>query len=135
MKYIKQLIIIFAIMFITSVALAATNVTFQWNANSESDLAGYKLYRSVNPAVTPFDAFVDVPLASLTDPSNPEFTWNGIPDGTWYFAATAYDTSGNESGYSNIITDTFDTSPPTPPSNLSIWQKIIAWLKYLFNLG
>lgn len=131
----KKLLTILAIVFMTSTAWAATNVSFKWDANSESDLAGYKIYQSATSGnytgVTP----VDIPLASLADPTNPEFTKMSIPDGTWFWVATAYDTTGNESGYSNEITSTLDTAPPAPPENFSIWQKIIAWLKHFFNWG
>ena len=43
-----------------------------------------------------------------------------IPDGTYYFAATAYDTEGNESGYSNEVSATLDTTAPGSPQGLRI---------------
>ena len=34
------------------------------------------------------------------------YTVNSLPVGTWFFAVTAFDTSGNESGLSNIASKT-----------------------------
>lgn len=64
-------------------------------------------------------------------------TWTqvGIPDGTYYWYATANDTEGNESDPSNIITRTLDATPPAPPQNfiVSLILKIIAWIRGLFS--
>lgn len=115
-----------------SMAWADTNVTFQWDKNTESDLAGYKIYSSATSG-SGYTEIKDVLVADC--PASPcQATVTGIVDGTWYFVVTAYDNYGNESGYSNEITDTFDTTPPEPPQNLSIWQKILAWLCRVFGL-
>lgn len=64
-------------------------VTIQWNANSEPDLAGYRVYHGTTSGFLP--EFVDVGNV-LTH------QWNGLlPGFTHYFAVTAYDTSNNES--------------------------------------
>ena len=54
-----------------------------------------------------------------------------VPDGTYFWVLTAYDISGNESGYSNEVTTSLDSTSPAPPQNflLKLIQKIIAWLK------
>lgn len=124
----KRLLIAIFFTFMASTVLASTNVTLQWDANTESDLAGYKIYRSAVSGVYSSGAEVgDVAAPTV------QFTDNDVPDGTWFWVCTAYDNNGLESGYSNEITDTLDTEPPAPPQNLSIWQKIIAWLKIIFN--
>ena len=120
-----------AIMLMASVAWAATNVSFQWDANTEPDLAGYNIYRSDISG-----AYGIEKLVGTVDKANCcQFTENGVPDGTWFWVATAFDTYGNESAYSNEITDTLNTEPPAPPQNFSIWQKIIVWLKHFINWG
>ena len=125
----KKLLVLIVVLFATT-AWAGTNVSFQWDANTEADLAGYKIYRSAISGVYSSGALVGtIPAPSV------EFTENNVPDGTWFWVATAYDTYGNESGYSNEVTSTLNTEPPAPPQNLSIWQKIIAWIKTLFNWG
>lgn len=124
----KLIIAILAIVFMASTVWAATNVSLQWDANTEQDLAGYNVYRSDASGVYDISKLVGTIAAPDT-----QFTDNAIPDGTWFWVATAFDTSGNESGYSNEVTDTLNTEPPAPPQNLSIWQKIIAWLKHFIK--
>ncbi|HEY5997776.1 MAG TPA: choice-of-anchor D domain-containing protein [bacterium] len=75
-------------------ALAA-QVTLAWDANTEPDVTGYKVYYGTASGVygTPIDA------GNVTT-----YTVTGLTDGTtYYFAATAYDSVGNESGYSNEV--------------------------------
>jgi hypothetical protein len=88
-----------------SPALAGT-ATVKWNANTETDLAGYKVYygtvsRSYQPAI---------PVGKVTSLSIP-----GLTEGKkYYFAVAAVDTSGNESGYSAEVSKTIgETQPPT----------------------
>jgi hypothetical protein len=97
----------------------AASVTLAWDANSEPDLAGYKLYYGTS-AGPPYSGNlanegpspVDIPLSALTDPQNPEYTLTGIPSCTHlYLAATAYDTSANESGYSTPVDATIVAKP------------------------
>ena len=116
--------------FVTATAsYAATNVLFEWDANTESDLAGYNIYQSDISGVYDISKLI----GTVDKADCCQFTKDGVPDGTWFWVATAFDTSGNESAYSNEVTDTLNTEPPAPPQNLSIWQKIIAWIKALFN--
>ena len=58
-------------------------------------------------------------------------TLEGIPDGTYFWVVTAYDTEGLESGYSNEVTKRLDTTPPDNPQGLLIGaiEKIIAALQ------
>jgi hypothetical protein len=68
----------------------AADVKFAWDANTEPDLAGYKLYYDQDGK--PFDNEIDVgnvTTYTLTDLSI---------DTTYFFAVTAYDINGNESG-------------------------------------
>lgn len=73
----------------------ADSVTLAWDANTEPDLAGYKIYWGFKSREYP--NVVDV--GNVT-----EHTITTIP--AWvlvFYAATAYDTDGNESGYSEEI--------------------------------
>ena len=83
-------------------AHAATNVSFQWDANTEADLAGYKVYRS-DVSSSNYTEVGDIAAPTVT------FTEENVPDGTWFWVATAYDTYGNESEYSNEVTAILDT--------------------------
>jgi len=88
-------------MLVFSASLAqAAPVTLAWNPNTEPDLAGYRIYWG--DASRSYTAHVDVPAVAneqktATIDITPE-------DGrTVYFAATAYDVAGNESGYSQEV--------------------------------
>jgi len=84
-------------------ALAA-DVTLAWDANTESDLAGYKVYYGTASGVygTP-----------ITIGTQTTYTVSSLPPGTYYFAVTAYNTSGLESGYSNEVSQTINGTPTT----------------------
>jgi hypothetical protein len=84
-------------------ALAA-EVTLAWDPNSETDLAGYGIYFRKSTNGPPYDLFGYVTLADLQDANNPTFTLTNLEKGfQYFFAATAYDTDGNESDYSNSV--------------------------------
>jgi hypothetical protein len=97
----------------------ALDVTLAWDANSETDLAGYKIYYGTKSG-GPYNGTgssegaspVVVPLGS-TNLVSPQFTVHGLQNQTYYFVATAYNTEGYESGYSNqVSTSTNQTSTP-----------------------
>jgi len=86
--------------------LHAETVTVSWDPNSETDLAGYKIYYSVNSR----DYNNSVDVGNVTS-----FTISGLTTGiTYYFAVTAYDFAGNESGFSQEVSAMIggDTNPP-----------------------
>jgi len=73
-----------------------------------TDLAGYKLYYGTTSGN--YSNSIDV--GNVTT-----FQINNLTDGlTYYFAATAYDTSGNESSFSNEVSKTISSPPPPPPA-------------------
>lgn len=85
----------------------AASVQVSWNANTESDLAGYYLYYGTQSGV--YGTKIDVGNAVT-------YQFNAQAGTTYYLAITAYDTSGNESGYSsevNVYVPVPDTTPPT----------------------
>jgi len=98
---------------INPVAEEATkpSVELEWDANTEPDLAGYKLYYGFTSGVygTHFEA-------------GNRLEWKAVQleeNTTYYFALTAYDTFGNESDYSNeVMYTTGDTTAPGAPQNL-----------------
>lgn len=90
----------------------SAQITLAWNANSESDVAGYKIYYGTASRV--YSTVVDVGRWTNCVISGLQ---NGI---TYFFTATAYDTQGNESGFSAEISYTVPAgaspSPDPPPS-------------------
>jgi fibronectin type 3 domain-containing protein len=95
----------------------AAEVKLAWDANSESDLAGYKVYQSAYEDMT-IPTVSNVPLSTLPNQAAPTFTVTENTDGTYYFQVTAYDTANNESGFSNKVSKVVNANPPAPPQNL-----------------
>jgi hypothetical protein len=73
----------------------AQSVILNWNASSSSDVTGYNVYYGTNSGNYPYK--VDAGNATALTVSNL------VPGLTYYFAATAYDGVGDESGYSSEI--------------------------------
>lgn len=75
----------------------AMDVNLSWDANTEPDLAGYKIYYK-----TELDApYVD--QNTIEDPNASTYTVHNLSNIKTYFVITAYDTSGLESGYSSEV--------------------------------
>lgn len=105
-------------LFVVAGVWAAQNVNLAWDANTEADLAGYKLYQATSTGGT-CGTFAVV-QASILKPSVTTAVVN-LPVGTYCFKITAYDTAGNESGFSNTVTfSSTDTTPPGAPVNLRV---------------
>jgi hypothetical protein len=95
--------LILSVLFIPAIA-SAYDVTLAWDSNTESDLEGYKLYSRIENSTPPYDNIDTYAEEELADPLDPMVTVTDLErDVTYYFAVTAYDTSGNESDYSNLI--------------------------------
>jgi hypothetical protein len=96
------------------------DVTLAWDANTEPDLAGYKLYYKTDTAGPPYTGTGATEGGSPIDVSNvTQFTVHGLANGvTYYFVVTAYDDENNESGYSNeVSTSETATVSITSPEN------------------
>jgi fibronectin type 3 domain-containing protein len=79
-------------------AATTSSATLTWNPNTESDLAGYKVYRA-----TASGAY-GAPIATLPSTTT-NYVATSLQSGTTYFfVVTAYDTAGNESAFSNEVT-------------------------------
>lgn len=105
--------ILFTLLFLLfTTPLFAAQVTLSWNPNKESDLAGYKVYYG-NPSRS-YSTTVDV--GNVTS-----YIVTGLIEGdTYFFAATAYDLTGNESGYSNEVSYDVPDVAPAPPTGLKL---------------
>ncbi|GAA0854696.1 endonuclease [Aliiglaciecola litoralis] len=102
---------------VTPAGISATGgngfVELAWSANTESDLAGYNVYRAttsggtfsqINGALVNTSAYTDSAVAA---------------DTTYFYKITAVDTSSNESTQSAEVFAT--TEAGTPPSTGSAW--------------
>jgi hypothetical protein len=83
---------------------SAADVTLAWDPNQESDLEGYGVFYKKGSNGPPYDLGGYVSVGELSDADAPTFTITGLQqDATYYFAVTAYDTSGNESAFSASV--------------------------------
>ena len=91
----------------------AETVALSWDANTEPNIGGYKVYYKTDSNSVPFDGIGAVEGVSPVDAHNlTSSTVSGLdPNLTYYFAVTAYDTTGSESPYSNIVT-VLESVPP-----------------------
>ena len=118
--------LVFLNLFVLFTLLLSPNIahcfdrSFAWDKNTEPDLAGYYIHYKNGSSGAPYDGTgavegnspIKIPLASLSDPENPEYILHGLNGiGTFYFVATAYDIYDNESGYSAEL-----SYQPTAPS-------------------
>jgi hypothetical protein len=92
-------------------------VTLAWDASTDPSISGYKVYYGTSSGS--YQTIIDVGNITTCTISN-------LPDGTtYYFAATDYNTSGTESGYSNEVVYnpppacTYSISPATQSFNSS----------------
>jgi len=84
----------------------ASTVVLQWNAVTDSNLSGYKVYYQADSLTQPFAGTGSTQGASPLNVSNQtSATISGLdPSRAYYFAVTAYNSAGTESAYSNVIT-------------------------------
>ena len=85
----------------------ASYLTLAWDPNTEPDLSGYQVYYG-----TASGEYVDsIDVGNITT-----YRLDDLLDGVTYFiAVTAYDTSGNESDFSNEVSGIGDTDPINAP--------------------
>ena len=95
----------------------SAQVTLAWDANTSPSIAGYKVY--YGSASGSYSYGIDV--GNVTS-----YTVPNLQDGTtYYFVMTDYDNSGQESGYSNQVSNsapatcTFTISPTSTSSEAS----------------
>ena len=82
---------------LTLSATVADTASLTWNANSDTDLAGYKVYRGTASGT------YGAPLATLPKTTT-SYIATGLQTGTTYFfVITAHDSAGNESTFSNEV--------------------------------
>ncbi len=74
--------------------LAPKTLSVQWNANSEPDLAGYRIYCGTTSKLYT----MNVSVANVMTATVPNLT-----SGTYYCAVTAFDTANNESVFSQEV--------------------------------
>lgn len=96
-----------------------SQVSLSWNANSETDLAGYNVYRST----TSGSGYTKVNGSLVTGTS---FNNTGLTNGTtYYYVVTAVDSSANQSPHSNQASATPEAATaPAGPADLTAAKRI-----------
>lgn len=112
----KRVVSILAVLLLLIPALVfgAATVKFGWDGNTETDLAGYKLHQAMQQGGPYTQLGSDLPAANV------DYTLTDVIDGTYYWVLTAFDTEGLESGNSNEVSLTIDTTAPGAPTNFII---------------
>ncbi len=107
-KKLTILSLTLAVAVLFPISLIAASIQVSWSANSESDLAGYKVYYGTQPGTYT----TTVNAGKVTT-----LTIDNLDTGrTYYIAMSAYDTSSNESEKSAEVSISIpvpDTTPPT----------------------
>ena len=100
------------VLFLCAGVSLSADLTLAWDANSESDIEGYKIYYLTAAP----DGWIDgtgldqgrspitVRIGALKTAAAPSFQLSNLNAGeSYHFAVTAYNTKGNESDYSNMV--------------------------------
>jgi len=124
-RYFKHLVML-ALGFMPMSAIAEGSINLAWNANNESDLAGYRIYYGLTSGRYANSVFV----GNVTSQ-----TINNLSGGvTYYFAVTALDQAGNESQPSSEVSVTLTNTTPLPllisavaATNLTTSSATISW--------
>ncbi len=129
-KALKKIVSIFGFFFLCFIHLQlflldsdvySGQATLSWdppttNADGTplTDLAGYKIYYGTSSN----NYFQNIDVGNVTT-----YTIDNLTDGlTYYFVATAYDTSGNESQYSNEVNKFITSTPPVQQYTLTVYR-------------
>lgn len=82
-----------------SIDVTWTAPTANTNGSALTDLAGYTIHYGTSAGA--LSQSVNVPNAGATD-----YVVQGLVDGTWYFAISAYTNTGLQSSYSSVVSKT-----------------------------
>lgn len=108
-------VLIFALFCLPSLLLAQ-DVDLAWDPSESTNVAGYKIYYKADSTELPLDGIEALQGPSPIDVGNvTSFTLSELPEGfVYYFRATAYDSQGNESTFSNLAASEWIPAPISP---------------------
>jgi hypothetical protein len=107
LKLLHLLVMVLLLIVFSFCPSLAKDYTLEWEANEEPNVEGYKLYYSIDWPGPPYEGLH--PLYPHSDSpidvgNVTEYTLHDLEDDVvYYFVITAYDSEGNESGYSNQV--------------------------------
>ena len=92
---------------------AQQRLTLAWDASASTDVAGYRLYYGTNTRSYQFVTNTGLMLTQVG---------GAAARGRWFFAATAYDTNGLESDFSNEVS--WESKPAPPVMAGKTWVRL-----------
>jgi hypothetical protein len=96
-----QLVLIALLVVTAASPVRAADITLAWDANSETDLAGYKVYYGT--ASRTYGTPISIDKVTT-------YKISSLAPGTYFFTVTARNAAGQESAYSNEVTATVGAS-------------------------
>ena len=110
-SYLCIFAVIATVLFSSVLSAYSAQATLAWDAVNDSGVVGYKLHYGKVPGTY---------INSVDSGKTTSFTVNDLAEGeTYYFASTAYDSAGNQSGYSNEVSRSI---PSTTQYSLMVSQ-------------
>jgi hypothetical protein len=105
---LPALFLIFFLLFVSIHEVSAASLKLAWDPSPDTSVTGYRLYYGTSSGS----------YTNVVDAGNrTDYTVTGLDAGTtFYFAATAYTGTGDESTFSNETTYSLPGSPSTPSS-------------------
>lgn len=104
----KRIVLLIAFLISTAACVQATDITLAWDASITPTVSGYKVYFGQAPGTYGAPIVIGNVLT---------FTVTALGAGTYYFAVTAIDAQGNESEFSNEVSQII-LGKPGAPGNL-----------------
>jgi hypothetical protein len=114
------ILILATVLFVYQAGSFSGKASLKWNPNTESDLAGYKVYYGTSPRTG--DCPKDGGYEKKVDVGNVvEYNLTGLRNNrTYYFSMTSYDKSGNESCFSAEVNKQIDKNSASEKINLAL---------------
>ena len=111
---ILSMFLLFSCFLATTAFAALGDVRFSWLPNSETNIAGYKIHYGTNDdGVYPHSVDMNSATTTLKEGRLYGSVDDLVVGTTYYFVCTAYNTSGQSSGFSNRIIVAVESGSPT----------------------
>jgi hypothetical protein len=100
-RYHRLVLLLMLLLFCSIRQLSAADVALAWDASTSQNISGYKVYVGNAGGV----------YGNPTTIGNQTtYTVTGLGAGTYYFSVTAFNSNGDESGFSNEVSTTIGGS-------------------------